>query len=57
MLLATTESIRRGIEAGLSLEQIKEAGLDHRWAPWSWPFVPAPRWIEILYWNLAALEP
>ena len=57
MLLATTESVRREIEAGRSLAQIKEAGLDRRWATWSWPFVPTARWVEILYWGLANVEP
>ena len=57
MLLATTESVRRGIAAGQSLAQIKAAGVDSRWATWSWPFVPAPRWVEILYWSLATVEP
>ena len=39
--------------AGMSLDEIKAKGLPEEWQEWNWIFVPARRWIEIVYWSLA----
>ena len=52
MLVETTASVRTRRDAGMSLDQISAEGLDPQWASWEWSFVPAQRWIEIVYWSL-----
>ncbi len=54
MLVETTASVRTRRSAGMSLDQISAEGLDAQWASWEWPFVPARRWIETVYWSLEA---
>ena len=54
MLVETTDSVRTSRAAGMSLDQISAEGLDAQWASWAWAFVPAQRWIEIVYWSLEA---
>lgn len=54
MLVETTASVRTRRSAGMSLDQIRAAGLDPQWASWEWAFVPTPRWIETIYWSLEA---
>ncbi len=54
MLVETTASVRTHRSAGMSLDQICAEGLDAQWASWAWAFVPAQRWIETVYWSLAA---
>ena len=54
MLVETTTSVRTRRDAGMSLDQIRAAGLDAQWASWEWAFVPTPRWIETIYWSLEA---
>ena len=54
MLVETTDSVHTSRAAGMSLDQISAEGLDPQWASWEWSFVPAQRWIEIVYWSLEA---
>jgi glyoxylase-like metal-dependent hydrolase (beta-lactamase superfamily II) len=54
MLNQTLTIVRQGMAADKSLDQIKAEGLPEEWAEWSWPFVPTRRWLEIVYWSLAA---
>ncbi len=49
MLVETDGIIRERMEAGRTLTRIRAEGLPARWAGWSWSFVPARRWVEILY--------
>lgn len=53
MLVQTTAAVRQGMAAQKSLDQIKAAGLPKEWAAWDWAYVPARRWIEIVYWSLS----
>jgi cyclase len=53
MLQQTLSTVRAGIAAGKSLGQIQAEGLPEQWAEWAWPYVPARRWLQIVYWSLA----
>jgi len=53
LLVETTDRVRQDMAAGMGLDEIKAKGLPEEWRKWNWPFVPARRWIEIVYWSLA----
>lgn len=40
--------VQRGIDAGLDDPEIRAAGVDARWAGWSWSFITTERWIDTL---------
>lgn len=52
MLTETTAIIRKQMQAGKTLEQIKAAGLPAEWATWGTGFIKTDRWIETVYNNL-----
>ncbi|MBT6620594.1 MAG: MBL fold metallo-hydrolase [Gemmatimonadetes bacterium] len=54
MLQQTLSTVREGIAAGKSIDQIQSEGLAEQWTQWAWPYVPARRWLGIVYWSLAA---
>jgi glyoxylase-like metal-dependent hydrolase (beta-lactamase superfamily II) len=56
MLEQTLTIVRQGIATNKSLDQIKAEGLPEEWAHWDWSFVPTRRWLEIVYWSLAAKQ-
>jgi glyoxylase-like metal-dependent hydrolase (beta-lactamase superfamily II) len=48
MLLSTTGTIRQAMAEGKTLEEIQAAALPG-YEEWSWDFIPADRWIQIVY--------
>lgn len=49
MLVETTGIVRRAIESGKTLEQVKSAGLPDAWSEWGAGFINTSRWLEITY--------
>jgi len=49
MLVQTTGIIRKQIDAGRTLDQIKKEGLPDQWKSWGTGFVNTDRWIETIY--------
>jgi glyoxylase-like metal-dependent hydrolase (beta-lactamase superfamily II) len=54
MLIETTGTIRDMMDAGQSLEQIKDAGLGAKWESWAWDFISEEKWIEIVHASLSS---
>ncbi|MGH9943260.1 MAG: MBL fold metallo-hydrolase [Pyrinomonadaceae bacterium] len=52
-LVETTEIVRKQMQAGKTLEQIKSAGLPAEWDEWGRGFVNTARWIETIYNSLS----
>jgi len=52
MLVETTDVVRRGIQAGKSLDELKAEGLPEEWKDWGSGFINAERWIETIYRSL-----
>ena len=52
MLLATTDIVRKKIEAKKSLAEIKKEGLPAEWKSWGEGFVKTDQWIELVYASL-----
>ena len=48
MLEATAAHVRKQMEAGKSLDEIKAGGFPEEWAPWDGGFIKADRWIETI---------
>lgn len=40
--------VQRGVAAGLGDAEIRAAGVDPRWAGWTWSFITTERWIDTL---------
>lgn len=53
LLVETADQVRQSMASGMSLDQIKAKGLPEEWQEWNWVYIPARRWIEIVYWSLA----
>jgi len=49
MLVKTTEIVKKQIDAGKSLEEIKKEGLPEEWKPWGRNFIKTDQWIETVY--------
>ena len=49
MLVDTTTTIREAIEAGKTIQEIKEQGLNKRWQSWGEGFINTSRWIDIVH--------
>ncbi|MFQ5751745.1 MAG: MBL fold metallo-hydrolase [bacterium] len=49
MLVETTEIVRKQIDAGKTLAEIKSTGLPEKWQSWNWQFISTERWLEIVY--------
>jgi cyclase len=54
MLKKTTAIVQERIDAGQSLEQIKEAGLPEEWDAWGEGFIKTDRWLETIHTSLTA---
>src|SRR5690349_16616192 len=52
MLLATTDIVRKKIEAKKSLAEIKKEGLPAEWKSWGEGFVKTDQWIDLVYASL-----
>ena len=53
MLTETTALIRKEMQAGKTLEQLKAAGLPEEWKSWGTGFIKTERWIETVYKSLS----
>ncbi len=53
MLLETTDSVRKKIATGKTLEQIKGEGLPEEWKSWGAGFIKTDSWIEIVFRSLS----
>jgi glyoxylase-like metal-dependent hydrolase (beta-lactamase superfamily II) len=49
MLTGTTAIVRKQIQTGKILAQIKAKGLPAKWKSWAWRFVSEDRWIATIY--------
>lgn len=49
MLKATAKVVKDMKDAGKTLEEVLETGLDSKWDSWSWRFITTERWITTLY--------
>lgn len=56
MLLETTDSVRKRMAAGKTLDQIKAEGLPEEWKSWGTGFINTNRWIELIYNSLSAKQ-
>jgi len=52
MLADSADVVRKQIQAGKTLEQIKAAGLPDRFDPWTKGFMTVPQWLELVYRSL-----
>lgn len=52
MLEESVEFVGQGIEDGKSLDDLKAQGVPERWSDWSWGFIGADRWIEMVHASL-----
>lgn len=52
MILASVATVKKGITAGHSLEQIQKAGLAREWEPFSHGYLSTDKWLAMLYSNL-----
>ena len=53
MLVETTGIVRRRMEEGMSLREVKDAGLPAKWTSWGQGFISTPRWLETVYRSLS----
>jgi glyoxylase-like metal-dependent hydrolase (beta-lactamase superfamily II) len=56
MLTTTTEIVRKQIDAGRTVEQIKAAGLPAEWKPWGAGFINQDRWLETIHRSLTRAQ-
>lgn len=54
MLVETTDTVRKKIAAGRTLDQIKAEGLPEEWKGWGTGFIKTEMWIETIYRSLSA---
>jgi glyoxylase-like metal-dependent hydrolase (beta-lactamase superfamily II) len=54
MLLETTATIRQGIAAGKSLDELKQQGFAEEWKSWGSGYISTGRWIETMHSNFTA---
>lgn len=52
MLLETTDVVRKKVEAGKTLDQIKGEGLPDEWKSWGTGFIKTDAWIELIHFSL-----
>ena len=52
MIKATKDIVKRQKQAGVSKQQLIDAGLGEKWKVWDWSFITEKRWIETLYDNI-----
>lgn len=49
MLIATAQEVKAMKDAGKTIEQAVDEGIDEKWADWSWYFITTEKWIRTLY--------
>jgi cyclase len=52
MLNETTDLIRKSLDGGKTLDQMKSEGLPDEWKPWGTGFIKTEQWIELIYVSL-----
>ena len=52
MLKETTAHVKAAMDAGKSLDEIKQAGRPEKWADWGKGFISTERWIETIHKSL-----
>lgn len=52
MLVETTAIVRRRMERGMSLEEVRAAGLPEAWSSWGQGFISTEQWLETVYRSL-----
>jgi len=52
MLSESADIVRKQMNEGKTIEQIKAAGLPDRFAPWTKGFLATPQWLELVYGSL-----
>lgn len=53
MLIETVAVVRKQMQAGKSLDEIKAAGLPAKYDEWGKGFINTPNWIESIYRSLS----
>jgi glyoxylase-like metal-dependent hydrolase (beta-lactamase superfamily II) len=54
MLMETAKTVRQGIAAGKSLDELKKQGFAEEWKSWGSSFISTDRWIETIHQNFSA---
>jgi len=49
MLVSTIASVHTRMDAGKTLDEIKQEGLDKKWESWAKGFINEEKWIEIIH--------
>ncbi|HVR28718.1 MAG TPA: MBL fold metallo-hydrolase [Thermoanaerobaculia bacterium] len=57
MLEHSLQTVKAGIDAGKSLEELQQAGLDPEYEDWGSGFIPASFWIQTVYESLQQKKP
>jgi cyclase len=57
MLTETVGVVRKKIDAGKSLEEIKSEGLPEEWKEWGTGFIKTDAWIESIHASLTSPRP
>ena len=52
MLLETTDIVRKKVDGGKTLDQIKSEGLPEEWKSWGTGFIKTDQWIELIHISL-----
>ena len=52
MLTETTTIVRKQIQTGKTLAQVKTKGLPAKWKSWAWRFISVDRWVTTIYKSL-----
>jgi len=52
MLIETTDIVRKKVEAGKTLDQIKAEGLPDEWKSWGTGFIKTDQWIQLIHVSL-----
>lgn len=57
MLVETTAIVRERMERGMSLDEVREAGLSEEWSSWGQGFISTGQWLETVYRSLERAGP
>ena len=49
MLTETIDYVRKGMQSGKSLEDLKKAGVPDKWKSWGNGFIKTDQWVETIY--------
>lgn len=52
MLAKTTDYVRQEVAKGMTLEEVKKAGLPDEWKGWASDFITVEKWVETVYTSL-----